>query len=83
MTAARSTYRRRRQSERLEPEFEEWFAGRRCMPITALAHPYCGEMLTYWRRWCTEHPGAVLPADFEAELFAVAALPSGEPTQSL
>ena len=47
----------------MPPETVDWFAGRRPMPITALAHPDFDLMPEWWAEWCKRNPGARPPSD--------------------
>ena len=73
MTAAKSSYRRRRTAgaDNLPATIVEWFEGRRvptktrtATPLTAMAFPgYC-LLSGWWQTWLAEHPGARPPAGF-------------------
>lgn len=73
MTAARSTYRRRRSrgADSIPRRIAAWFSGDRTncgtsgAPMFALCFPYRELLGDYWATWAREHPGAAPPPGWE------------------
>lgn len=74
MTAAKSTYRRRRKSaaDSVPADLADWFAGNRepgpaksLVPWTALIYPDYPLLSERWCAWSADNPGVPPPAGWE------------------
>lgn len=70
MTAAKTTYRRRRGdgASRVPAPIARWFAGEQRVSMTALTYPHRFVLPELWALWLQDHPGATPPENLVVHL---------------